>query len=135
MQSTLPSRFKWKVTSYAIYSNTLRLCIYCFLFFCPTLFAAMCGSSLSFDMNTAHNILSKSSLHTHTAVHIHSIVYIKELMELHKDSGKPTLHLREIEKPLSTQRLFIISCVLFSLSDRKEYFPHKKRLLGQRTHK
>lgn len=84
----------------------------------------------------AHNILSKSSLHTHTPVHSHSIVCIKELMELHKDSGKPTLYLREIGKPFSTQRLFIISCVPFSLqSARKEHFPIKRRILGWRTHK
>ena len=48
-------------------------------------------------------------------------------MELHKDSGKPTLPFREIEEPFSTQRLSIISSVPFSLkSARKEYFSPKK---------
>ena len=62
----------------------------------------------------------QSHFSTHTPAHSHSIVYIKELMELHKDNEKPALHLREIEKPFYTQRLFIISSVPFSLLHASE---------------
>lgn len=102
-----------------------------------TFFAAVCGSFSSSDMNIgSQHSVKVIAPHALLFIVTLRIVYIKELMGLHKDSGKPTLHLRAIGKPFSTQRLFIISCVPFSLqSARKEYFPHKERILGRRTHK
>lgn len=73
----------------------------------------------------------QSHLSIHTPVHRRCIVYIKELMELHEDGGKPTLHLNQIGKPFSTLRLFIMSCMPFTLqSARKEHFLPEKRCLS-----
>ena len=95
---------------------------------------ALCGSLCPLIWISAHNILSKSSLHTHSCSYSLNSLY-QRTNGIIQGQWTPTLHLRKKEKPFPTQRLFIISCVPFTLqSARKEYFRHKKRVLGQRTH-